>query len=80
MTTKEQLSVLLKEELTARGLSISALAKEAGVTFEVARRIVQGQSESSWITTNKLLAPLGMQLVLTTVPAFVPVPLQEASA
>lgn len=74
MTTKEQLSQLLKQELATRGLSISALAKEAEVTYEVVRSVVQGQSESSWTTTNKILAPLGYQMVLSPLSAPAPAP------
>lgn len=74
MTTKEQLSQLLKQELAARSLSIAALAKEAQVTYEVVRSVVQGQSESSWTTTNKILAPLGYQMVLSPTPPEITAP------
>lgn len=68
MQTPEELASLLDAELKQRNWSIKDLAREAGVTFEVVRRVVRGQSAPSWPTVNKILLPIGKKLTLLDLP------------
>lgn len=67
--TREELSELLLAEMKARNWSISDLARESGVTYEVVRRAVRAQASSSVENTNEILVAVGYRLQAVPIPA-----------
>lgn len=66
--TRDELSALLLQEMQTRGWSVMDLSRASGVTYEVVRRVVRGQSSSSVEHTNEILVAVGYELRAMPIP------------
>ena len=64
---REDLAGVLRDALVLKGWSIADLAKNAGVSYESARRALKGIGSIELETVTKLLVAVGRQLEISEV-------------